>query len=314
MNKTRLLQLLFLSAAIFCFFPQCHSPLALFLGLAWSLVAKEEGGKIFSTYRKGLASKLLMVSVVGLGASMNLQTVLVAGQSGLTYTALGLLFTMALGFLITTTLKVKKQTGILLSVGTAICGGSAIAAAAPVLGAEEEDIAVSMGIIFILNSIALLIFPLLGRYFKMPEHAFGLWCALSIHDTSSVVGATLGYGPLALQTGTTVKLARALWIMPLTFILMLLNKKTSGIKIPWFIFGFLVVSGVCSYTPGAQSYAYIISWGAKHLLMLTLFLIGAGLNLNILKKVGWRPFFMGISLWIVVGVSTYLLISRGVIN
>ena len=252
--------------------------------------------------------RLLPLAVVGLGADMNLRTVMKAGLQGLGYTALSLLLVLALGWWLARLLKVDRDAGLLISVGTAICGGSAIAAVAPVLRAKEQAISVALATVFLLNAVALVIFPPIGQAAGLGQDAFGLWAALAIHDTSSVVGAGLAYGPRALEVATTVKLARALWIVPLTLGLGWLVARRSGtspdappLRPPWFIAGFLATAALVTYVPVLQLPGHVLASAARRLLVLTLFLIGGGLSREALRTVGFRPFLQGLLLWLLVG-------------
>lgn len=252
--------------------------------------------------------RLLPLAVVGLGADMNLRMVARAGLHGLGYTALSLLLVLGMGWLLARWLKVERDAGLLISVGTAICGGSAIAAAAPVLRAKEQEISVALATVFLLNSAALVLFPPIGHWAGLGQDAFGLWAALAIHDTSSVVGAGLAYGPRALEVATTVKLARALWIVPLTLVIGWLVARRGAapadappVKKPWFIAGFLAVAALVTFVPSLQAPGHLVAFTARRLLVLTLFLIGAGLSRAALRSVGLRPFLQGLLLWLIVG-------------
>ena len=252
--------------------------------------------------------RLLPLAVVGLGADMNLRAVARAGLHGLGYTALSLAIVLALGWRLARLLKVERDAGLLISVGTAICGGSAIAAVAPVLRAKEDAISMALATVFLLNAAALVIFPPLGHAAGLSQDAFGLWSALAIHDTSSVVGAGLAYGPRALEVATTVKLARALWIVPLTLgIGWLVARRGEAtleappVKKPWFIAGFLAVAALVTFVPALQGPGHLLAVAARRLLVLTLFLIGAGLSREALRRVGLRPFLQGLLLWLMVG-------------
>ena len=204
-------------------------------------------------------------------------------------------------------LKIDKKTSHLISCGTAICGGSAIAAIAPVIKSDEKQTSVALGVIFILNSIALFLFPAIGHWLHLSQQDFGLWCAIAIHDTSSVVGAANKYGPEALQIATTVKLARALWIIPVALITaMIFKNKSSKIKIPYFIGLFIVAMLLNTYIPQTAVIAPSLVLIAKIGLTLTLFLIGAGLNFNVLKSVGLKPLFQGILLWAFIATAALL--------
>jgi len=256
---------------------------------------------------------VLAWSVVGLGAGMNLGTVLKAGSRGIVITFFSILATLALGLAAARFLKVRGKAGLLVSAGTAICGGSAIAALAPAIAAEEEDTGVALVTVFLLNAVALIIFPPIGHALGLGQHAFGLWSALAIHDTSSVVGAGLAYGPQALEVGTTVKLARALWIVPLTFAAAALTKRDGKTprRHPWFILGFIAAAAVCTWVPGLQKAGRSISLLAHRGMSLALFGIGAGISLTGLKRVGPRPLVMGTMLWLVVLSASLLIIRLG---
>lgn len=267
---------------------------------------------------RALTPKLLAWSVVGLGAAMNLRVVAVVGLQGFGYTMIGISVTLLLGFLLGRWFKVRRNTALLVSVGTAICGGSAIAAAAPVLRADDEDTSLALATVFLLNAAALLIFPVVGHALHMGERAFGLWAALAIHDTSSVVGASATYGNEALVVATTTKLARALWIVPLTLGLGLWISKRehheagrAKPKRPWFILGFLAAAALVTFLPALKPAGHFVAELAKRSLVLTLFLLGLGLSRASLAKVGPRPFFQGLLLWILVGGGTLAAILGG---
>jgi len=285
-------------------------PVALIIGLAYGFSFDHP---FHSKARHG-SRVLLQLSVVGLGFGMNLHQVLEAGRSGFLYTfcsiAIALLLGRALGLL----LKVKTTTSFLIATGTAICGGSAIAAISPIIQADEEEIAVSLGSIFILNSVALLLFPLIGTALHMTQTQFGLWAALAIHDTSSVVGATQKFGAIALAVGTTVKLARALWIVPLSIATAVAKKSKARIQWPWFILFFCLaaVANTC-FHPLSFAYPWLKQLGVIGL-TLTLYLIGTGLSMKTIRQVGPRPLLQGIVLWIVVAGSSLALIRAGWIH
>ena len=268
----------------------------------------------FHVEAKKLSKLLLQASVVGLGFGMDLQQVMQAGRSGFIYTAGSISIALLLGWGLGRLLRVKQRISYLISAGTAICGGSAIAAIAPITNASQEEIAVSLGTVFVLNSIALLTFPAIGTVLHMTQSQFGLWSALAIHDISSVVGATAKYGVVALTVGTTVKLARALWIVPLSVGTAMANKSKARIQWPWFILFFCLAAVSNTYVHIFQS-AYPV---LKHLggigLTVTLFLIGTGLSMKTLREVGVRPFLQGILLWILVAVGSLTLIRGGWIH
>ena len=268
-------------------------------------------GNPFADKTKLYAQKLLAYSIIGLGAGMNLEIVSKVGMSGFGYTVISITLTLLLGVFIGKLVKSDSDTSVLISVGTAICGGSAIAALAPVLKAKPHAISVALGTVFLLNALALIIFPGIGHFFSLSQHQFGLWSALAIHDTSSVVGAGLQYGAEALQTGTTVKLARALWIVPLTigfgyFHKNKEDKPEAKTKKPWFILCFLCMAGIVTWLPAMQEIGHGIEAIARKTLVLTLFLIGANLTLATLKSVGFRPFLQGFLLWILVSAGTLI--------
>jgi uncharacterized integral membrane protein (TIGR00698 family) len=245
---------------------------------------------------------------------MNLQQVLRAGKSGFVYTAVGIAFALTLGTLIGKMLAVHSRSSFLISTGTAICGGSAIAAVGPVISATEDEMSVSLGTIFLLNSVALLTFPAIGNSLRMSQSQFGLWAALAIHDTSSVVGASAKYGAAALAIGTTVKLARALWIVPVTVATAVFKGSKTRIQWPWFILFFCLAAVANTYLfPGSRFYRLLSSMG-KLMLIFTLFLIGATLSPRAVRKVGPRPLLQGVLLWIIVAVASLLAIRAGWIS
>jgi uncharacterized integral membrane protein (TIGR00698 family) len=285
-------------------------PLALGAGLAYGLFLVHP----YQLDSKRLAKFLLQASVVCLGFGMNLSEVIKVGSSGFLYTAVGISFALALGALLGRVLHVQKTQSFLISAGTAICGGSAIAALGPVTEANEEEMAVSLGTVFVLNSVALLIFPAIGAAMHLSQTQFGLWSALAIHDTSSVVGAAAKYGAVALTIGTTVKLARALWIVPVALVTAAIRKSRSHIHLPWFILYFCIAAVMNSYLPQLHlAYA-----GAYHLgklgLAVTLFLIGTGISRQTLKEVGARPMIQGVLLWVVVATLSLFAIAKGFIH
>jgi uncharacterized integral membrane protein (TIGR00698 family) len=282
-------------------------PIALLAGLAYGFTFIHP----YHLDAKRLARLLLQVSVVGLGFGMDLHQVLRAGRSGFLYTAVSICIAMLLGLGLGKMLAVKKRISFLISVGTAICGGSAIAAVAPITNADEEEIAVSLATIFTLNSIALFIFPVVGTTLRLTQTQFGLWSALAIQDTSSVVGAAAKFGAVALVVGTTVKLARALWIVPMSIATSIASKSKAPIQWPWFILFFCLAAVANTYLPVFHP-AYP---ALKHLgiigLTVTLFLIGTGLSKKTLQEVGIRPLLQGVFLWIVVATGSLAIIRAG---
>lgn len=310
-------QLIFLLCVIACTI-FLDPPFALLTGLVIAFAI----GNPFIKINKKATTLLLQVSVVCLGFNMNFEHALEAGKEGFLFTIGTIGVTLLAGWIIGKQLKIDKNTSLLISNGTAICGGSAIAAVAPVIKANDEQISVSLGTVFILNSIALFIFPVLGHYLNLTDQQFGTWCAIAIHDTSSVVGAASKYSEDALKIATTIKLERALWIIPLTLATAYFQKNTGKIKIPYFILYFIITILISTYLPayipvlksniGEHSlfhWAYI--FGRKGL-VVTLFLIGSGLSLNTLKQVGWRPILQGVLLWIIIG-TTSLLVIKGLV-
>lgn len=280
----------------FCLTPWASPPIALALGLALALTI----GNPFARRTSKPTKLLLQASVVGLGFGMNLKQVIAAGRSGILFTVATIFGTLLLGFIVGRALHVEKTIAHLISSGTAICGGSAIAAIGPVLDANDEEMSVSLATVFILNSIALFVFPMIGHAQHLTQHQFGIWAAIAIHDTSSVVGAAAKYGAEALQIATTVKLTRALWIVPLTLATAFAFRKSARVTIPWFILWFVVASIIRTYVNGPFD---IIVQAAKIGLTVTLFLIGAGLSRRSIASVGARPLVLGVLLWIVISVT-----------
>ena len=294
--------------------PWGSAAIALLLGVLVAVVS----GNPFADKTKAIAQRLLAYSIIGLGAGMNLITVSKAGLSGLGMTAVSIATTLTLGLLIGKLTKSDKETSILISVGTAICGGSAIAAIAPVMKAKSHNITVALGTVFLLNALALLLFPAIGHYFNLTQEQFGIWSALAIHDTSSVVGAGLQYGPEALQTGITIKLARALWIVPLTigfgFLYHDVKAEHGGKgKKPWFILGFLLMAALVTWVPQFQVAGHMVEAVARKCLVATLFLIGSNLTIRTLQNVGMRPLIQGLLLWLLVSAVTLLMLKLNVI-
>ena len=281
-------------------------PLALFLGLAFALLC----GQAHPKFNKKTSKYLLQYSVVGLGFGMNLQASLASGKEGMEFTIISVVGTLLIGWLIGRKfLKVDRDTSYLISSGTAICGGSAIAAVGPVLKAKDSEMSVALGTIFILNAIALFVFPMIGHALNMSQHEFGTWAAIAIHDTSSVVGAGAAYGEEALKVATTIKLTRALWIIPLALVTSFIFKsKGQKIRIPWFILFFVLAMIFNTYVLGTTEMGAMIGEGinslARKTLTITLFFIGASLSRDVLKAVGIKPLIQGTLLWIVISVST----------
>lgn len=303
-------QILFLAGLVLCLTGWLSPPFALALGLLFGFSFPHP----YPSQSRFLTKYLLQASVVGLGFGMNLHEVLTAGRSGFIYTALGIAFALGLGLWLGRWLKVNHTASILISTGTAICGGSAIAAVAPIIQADQEETAVSLGTIFILNSIALFIFPPLGSALHLTQQQFGLWAALAIHDTSSVVGAASHYGPIALTVGTTVKLTRALWIVPVSVGFAIAKHSKTRIQWPWFIALFCLAAIANTYAPSFAPVWHVLSKMGKLGLTATLYLIGTGISLATVKQVGPRPLIQGVVLWIVVASTSLWLITIGWIS
>lgn len=304
--KTALFIGLFLCTGL----PQVASPLALVAGFLFCFFF----GNPLPELTAKTSKVLLKLSVVGLGFGVNIGEVIELGKSSVLMTLVFIVATVGLGNLLGQVMGITANTRMLLSFGTAICGGSAIAAMAPVLKAKDEEVAVSLATVFALNAAALLIFPALGKAFQLSQHQFGLWSALAIHDTSSVVGASATFGAAALTVGTTTKLTRALWIAPCTLAASLFCKSERKFEIPFFIIGFIVAAFVHSWLPEFDQVWNNLYTVAKQALVMTLFLIGAGLTRKVLKQVGLRPLLLGSVLWIVVSITSLGLIMSGHVN
>lgn len=278
-------------------------PVALFLGLVFALLC----GQAYPKFNKKVSKKLLQYSVVGLGFAMNLHASLASGKEGMMFTIVSVVGTMLIGMFIgRKLLKVNRDTSYLISSGTAICGGSAIAAVGPVIKANESDMSVALATIFVLNAIALFVFPVLGGCLGMTQQEFGMWAAIAIHDTSSVVGAGAAYGEEALQVATTIKLTRALWIVPLALVTSFIFKnKGQKISIPWFILWFIVAVLINTYLlDSVPEVGKVISGLARKGLVITMFFIGASLSTDVLKSVGVKPLVQGVLLWLVISVGS----------
>ncbi|WP_343672106.1 putative sulfate exporter family transporter [Chitinophaga sp.] len=296
-------EVIFLLAFVFCLTPLITPPVALLMGL---IIAQFVGHPYLHLNHKA-THLLLQISVVGLGFGMNVTSAMHAGSQGLWFTVASIVGTLSFGLLFGKLLKIDKKTSYLIAAGTAICGGSAIAAISPVIRAEEKQISVALGTIFILNSLALFIFPVVGHLLNLTQVQFGLWSAIAIHDTSSVVGAASKYGVEALQVATTVKLARALWIIPLSLLSSFDKRK---VKVPLFIGFFIIAMVLNTYVPFVQAYGHYVVDVARAGLTLTLFLIGCGLNAKVLRAVGIRPFVQGVVLWVLIaGAALWSIVS-----
>ena len=304
LQKKLLLQLLFLALTVLSFSPLISPPIALLFGILFVNIF----GKVLET--DSFVKKLLQYSIVGLGFGINLNTAIEAGSQGFLFTVSTIALVMIFGLFLAKILKIDKTIAQLISAGTAICGGSAIAAVAPILKANSKQTSVALGIVFVLNAVALFIFPEIGHFFNLSQNQFGIWSAIAIHDTSSVVGAASKYGNEALQIATTVKLARALWIIPLAFLISVFTKSEGKIKIPYFIGFFILAILAGTYLPFLQNFNSIISEISRDTLKVALFLIGAGLSLQNLKNIGVKPLLLGIILWIFISsISLYAVLE-----
>ena len=302
---TRYNKPIFIVLFVCCLLPFVTPAIALFAGLAFALTA----GQPYPKFSKKTSKYLLQFSVVGLGFGMNLYASLQSGKEGMLFTIVSVFAVLALGIWLGKRLLIDRKTSYLIAAGTAICGGSAIAAVGPVVKADDNQMSMSLGTIFILNAIALFIFPPIGHLLGLTQEQFGLWAAIAIHDTSSVVGAGAAYGETALEIATMVKLTRALWIVPITILTMFLFKqKGAKITIPWFILFFILAMVANTFLSLPEALTRSVVWAAKQGLTLTLFLIGAGLSRQVIRQVGIRPMVQGVLLWIFIGA-----ISLGVI-
>jgi uncharacterized integral membrane protein (TIGR00698 family) len=305
----------FIFCLLLCLSPLGSPPLALALGLAIALTMNTPFPELTGKPTK----YLLQTSVVLLGFGMDLRSVYQAGKDGILFTIATIFGTLILGYFVGKSLNVKEKTSTLISTGTAICGGSAIAAVGPAINAESDEMSVSLGTVFVLNSIALFLFPVIGHALNLTQKQFGTWSAIAIHDTSSVVGAAGTYGAEALAIATTVKLARALWIAPVALFCAYVYRKDSIVKdqksriaIPWFIFLFLLATAFRTYAPPAflpSIFDGIVNL-AKAGMVVTLFLIGASLSRETLRNVGARPLIQGVLLWIVISVVSLFAVLR----
>lgn len=279
--------------------------LALFVGLVFAFTF----GIPYPKFNKKCSKYLLQASVVGLGFGMNFEASLQAGKDGMLFTVISVVVVMVLAVILGKYMKIDRKTSYLIGSGTAICGGSAIAAIAPIIKANENEMAVSLGTIFMLNAVALFIFPPIGHFFGLSQEQFGTWAAIAIHDTSSVVGAGAAYGDKALEIATLIKLTRALWIIPLAiFTTFYFKNKSSKISIPWFIFLFVIAMLVNSYAGLPDDISKWCVWLARKGMIVTLFFIGSSLSIGVIKKVGYKPIVQGIALWIVIGACSLVAI------
>jgi len=291
--------IVYLILAFLCLTPFVTAPIALFLGLVFALTL----GSPFPKFNKKASKYLLQISVVGLGFGMNLLDSVKAGSDGMLFTLFSVVSVMAIGIMVGKWLNIGKVPSYLIASGTAICGGSAIAAVGPIAKANESEMSVSLATIFVLNAVALFLFPVLGHWLNLSQHQFGLWAAIAIHDTSSVVGAGATFGEEALKVATTVKLTRALWIIPLSvFTSFYFKSKGDKIVIPWFILFFILAMVLNTYINIPKMITHNIVSVARQSLTLTLFFIGAGLSRSTLKSVGVKPLVLGVTLWFFIGI------------
>lgn len=299
------LSFLYLLLPLLCMCSFVTAPMALFCGILLAFLKIERPFEF-----KKYSSPLLQYSVVLMGFGMSLQQVIEVSSKGIVLTACSVLLVFLFGMLLGRLLKVDRNTAMLISSGTAICGGSAIAAVSPIIKAKDNQISFALTVVFVLNALALFIFPPIGRALNMGEVDFGYWSAIAIHDTSSVVGAGAAYGPDALQTAVTVKLARTLWIIPLSFLVLFINRKHDSnkgkIKIPWFILYFVVAILIAFLLPQFSELYTNLAFLGRRGMVVALFMIGCGFSFEDLKKAGWRSFVLGVLLWIVIAVISFL--------
>ncbi|HEA30401.1 MAG TPA: putative sulfate exporter family transporter [Leeuwenhoekiella sp.] len=304
-----LAKIIFIGIAAVCLLPFVSTPIALAVGVVVAQIL----GNPFKEASHHAINWLLKIAVVGLGFGMSVSSAIVAGKDGFLFTVGSIALTLTLGFVLGRLFGIDKKISQLISSGTAICGGSAIAAISPIIKADSKQISVAIGIVFLLNSVALFLFPVLGHFFALSQHQFGIWCAIAIHDTSSVVGAADVYGPQALEIATTVKLARALWILPVSVAFAMCSKGSSKkIKIPYFIGLFILAIVINTYVPAMHIASPYIVKTAKIALTLTLFLIGSTLTFKSLKAVGVKPLLQAIIVWAFISIASLAIILQTV--
>jgi uncharacterized integral membrane protein (TIGR00698 family) len=304
--KDKILKAVFFLIIVIALLGFINSPIALLLGFAFALIFKNP----FIANSHKAIHYFLKIAVVGLGFGMFIKETLETSKEGFSLTFYSIILTVSLGLLLTRVLKLDRKLGHLITSGTSICGGSAIAAISPVIKAENKTISIALGLVFLLNSIALFVFPVVGHFLHLSQSDFGLWCAIAIHDTSSVVGAALGYGDEALRIATTVKLSRTLWIIPLSvFSMFLFKTKGDKIKIPYFILLFIVAILINSYDLLPETATSFIVLISKRLLVATLFLVGSTISVKDLKETGLKPILLALILWIFISIFslTYIL-------
>ena len=290
-------KIVFFFLAILSLFPFISPPIALVMGILFINIFKTSIEKT-GDYTK----KILQYSIVGLGFGINIKMAIEAGSNGFLFTVSSIAFVFIFGILLGKLLKIDQKISELITIGTAICGGSAIAAISPIIKANNSQNSVALGIVFLLNAVALIIFPTIGSFFEMTQNQFGIWAAIAIHDTSSVVGAASKYGDQALHVATTVKLARALWIIPLAIVFSFLNKSETKVKFPLFIAFFILAILANTYLPFLKTVSPYIFDLSKTSLKLALFLIGTGLSVEKFSSMGWKPVLQGVVLWLMVSI------------
>ncbi|MDX1302793.1 YeiH family protein [Photobacterium sp.] len=298
----------FFLVALICLLPIISSPVALILGFSLASL-----GLVPAQFNiAAVTKKLLSYSIIGLGFGIHLEQAIEASKQGWGLIICSIFFTLIIGWLLTKILRIEQKTGHLIASGTAICGGSAIAAVAPAINARDDQTSLALATVFVLNSVALFVFPAIGHLLEMSQHAFGTWAAIAIHDTSSVVGAAGAYGDEALRTATTLKLARALWIIPVAFLSAFLFKGDSKkIGIPYFILFYCLAILFAHYVPSLQDVYDQIFMAAKRILVLCLFLIGSGITVQKLRTSGFKPLLLGIMLWLAIGIGSLAYIQTG---
>lgn len=284
------------------------APLALAIGFVIALCLKQK--QDFKIHK--LSNTFLKISIVLMGFGMSWTQAIQSSSSGLKLTTISVFLTIVSGILIGKIMKVDAKTTLLISAGTAICGGSAIAAVSPIINAKNSQLSFALIVIFVLNAIALLVFPLIGEYLSLSQEVFGNWAAIAIHDTTSVVGAGEAYGNQALEIATTVKLTRALWIIPMALLLGILNKSknTSKLKLPWFILLFVMAMLAAHQFPQFELFYTKLDWLGRRGMLMALLFIGASLQLLEIKKAGFRPFLLGISLWILISTVSLFALNQ----
>lgn len=293
--------------------PLVSPALALAMGIGGAVVV----GNPWTTLTGTAASRLLQLAVVALGFGLRIEHLLSTGARGIAYTGLSIVLVFALGLALGRRFGVDRDLSMLVTTGTSICGGSAIAAMAPVIGATREAIGLSLATVFVLNAVALYAFPPIGEALGLTQHQFGVWAAMAIHDTSSVVGAASMFGVQALQDATILKLARALWILPLVLVVSAASRKAGDaprrLPVPWFVAGFILAAALRSLDPAGWAPAFdALALVGRRLLVLSLFAIGAGLSLETVRRIGLRPFSQAVTLWVLVSTLTLAAVLLGV--